>query len=237
MSDSIFQESGSSPEAVDQQTQEASNQQEVQNAEASQETDQFADLLSGIKSEDGRPKYSKVEDALASIPHAQAHISTLEGELDSLREQLKEQVRHQPPETPQEPQGFNEDQVAGLVDQVLSQREREAISQRNVGTVVSQLTDKFGSAEAADKAYRMKAEELGMSMTMMNSLSMESPSAVLSYFGNVGASAPAKTDEGTINTANIPQNQQAPKGSNPLLTGSMADMQSEWTRIKNELNL
>jgi len=71
---------------------------------------------------------------------------------------------------------------------------------------------------------------------MMNSLAMHSPNAVLAYFGTTGASAPTKT-EGSINTASMSHTQQTPKGKNPLLSGSMKDMQGEWSRIKSELGL
>ena len=234
---------GSTPETPDKENQVASNQQEEKVAEAPQ-NNPYADLLSTITSEDGRPKYAKVEDALTSIPHAQKHIQTLEGELAQMREQIKElamernqaEERHLETPQPQQEAGFGEDQVVGLVDKVLSQREQKVAQQRNVQQVVESLTGKFGSTEAADKAYRAKANEMGISMDMMNSLAMSSPNAVLAYFGTTGASAPSKT-EGSINTASIPSEPQRPKGNNPLLTGSMNDMKGEWDRIKKELGL
>jgi len=239
---SIF---GSTPEAD--QPQVASNQQEEKVAEASSpQVDPYADLLKTITAEDGRPKYSSVQDAISSIPHAQKHIQTLEQELAELRaakEQAAMETRmghmeesHLETQQTQQEVGLREDQVAELVNQTLSQREQAQVQQKNVSTVVETLTGKFGSTEAADKAYRQKAAEMGISLDMMNSLAMHSPNAVLAYFGTTGASAPTKT-EGSINTASMSHTQQTPKGKNPLLSGSMKDMQGEWSRIKSELGL
>ena len=235
---SIF---GSTPEAADQQPQVASNQQEGKRAEASSVIDPYADLLNGIRTEDGRPKYATVSDAINSIPHAQKHISTLETELNEMREKFRAMeerantaVGHLETQRSQQDANFGEDQVVGLVDRVLSQREQQANQQKNVQAVVSALTDKFGSTEAADKAYRQKAAEMGVNLDMMNSLAMHSPSAILAYFGTTGASAPTRT-EGTLNSANLPKGEQ-PKGKNPLLTGSMKDMQAEISRIYEQVN-
>lgn len=239
--DSIF--NGSTPESPP-ENQVASNQQEEKVAEASS-TDPYADLLRGITSDDGRPKYATVSDAINSIPHAQTHISKLERELAEMRdlvetkakeEQQYNQDRHLENQQNKQDASFGEDQVVGLVDRVLSQRETQQVQQKNVSTVVETLTGKFGSQEAADKAYRAKASELGISLDMFNNIASSSPKALLAYFGTTGASAPSKT-EGSINTATFNQQDSPKRGNNPLLTGSMKDMQGEWGRIKNELGL
>ena len=238
---SIF--NGSTPEAADQQPQVASNQQEVKTAEASAPSDPYADLLGTITNADGQPKYTSVSDAISSIPHAQKHISTLESELAEMRETMQQMAKEREewvqggrtesqPQAQEAPQ-WDETQVVGLVDQVLSQREKQAVQQKNVGAVVNTLTEKFGSTEAADKAYRAKAQEMGINLDMMNSLAAHSPNAVLAYFGTTGASAPSKT-EGSINTAAMPKTDPA-KGTNPLLSGSMKDMESEINRIAKQL--
>lgn len=239
--DSIFNENQSTAPAT--QEPVASSQQEEKTAEASA-TDPYADLLSGIQTEDGRQKYASIPDAINSIPHAQKHISSLESELSEIRRQLEEarsakemlnseNVSPQPDATPR--QQVKEDDLVGLVDQVLSQRESKQLAQRNVSTVVENLTSKFGNIEAADKAYRAKASELGISIEMLNELAATSPKAAMAYFGVTGASAPTKT-HGSVNTATLSQQPQEPRKANPLLSGSMKDMQAEWNRIKTSLN-
>ena len=236
---SIF--GGSTPAPETQQEEVASNQREEKQAEASTGGDPYADLLNTITTDDGRPKYATVSDAINSIPHAQKHISTLEAEMAEMREAMKamEEQRNtmaghlEATQSKKEP-AFEEDQVVGLVDRVLSQREQQQIQQKNVSTVVETLTGKFGSTEAADKAYRAKAAEMGINLDMMNSLAMHSPQAVLAYFGTTGASAPKHT-EGTLNTGSMPKVDPA-KGKNPLLSGSMKDMEAEIARIAKLLD-
>lgn len=234
--DSIF---GSTPDSPDQGNEVASNQQEVNKAEASN-VNPWADKLQAIKTEDGRPKYASVDDALNGLEHSQSHISKLESENNEMRELIKameermlSEQRHLENQRTQQEAALDENQVAELVNRTLSQRENQAVQQKNVQTVVSTLTEKFGSKEAAEQAYMTKAQEMGINMEMMNSLAMSSPNAVLAYFGSTGASAPRKT-EGTINTAGM-REQPASRGKNPLLTGSIKDMQSEVERIKREL--
>ena len=220
----------------------ATNQPVVKEAEAPS-ADPYADLLKGITTDDGRQKYATVSDAINALPHAQTHIQKLEVELAELREararELQEQTieRHPEPQPQNVPdvQAIDETQVLGLVDQVLSQREKQTIRDRNVQTVVQQMTEKFGSTEAADKAYNEKAQELGISLSMLNDVAASSPTAIMSFFGTTGASVPSKTI-GSVNTAGMSQNPKGgTKGANPLLTGNMKDMQAEIERITKNL--
>lgn len=218
----------------------ASNQQEEKQVEASP-TDPYADLLKSVVTEDGRQKYATVSDAINSIPNAQGHISKLESELKELREALAKEreeaakvVTPEPTQTSQDA-SIGEEQVVGLVDQVLSQREKQAKAIENRTAVASTLVEKFGSTEAAEKAYNQKALEMGIAVEMLNDIAATSPKAVLAYFEGASSSAPAIT-EGSVNTASMsfaPKEQ--PKGKNPLLTGNMSDMQAEWNRIAKTL--
>jgi len=221
----------------------APNQLGEKPAEASS-SNPYDDMLGKITKEDGQPKYATVSDAINSIAPAQQHISTLESELAAMREKMasmamETQVPAKESHLDNNPTyhegALGEDQVVGLVDRVLGQREQQQLSQNNAAQVIASLTEKFGTPQAADQAYRQKAVEMGISLDMMNSLAQHSPKAVTAYFGTTGASAPNKTS-GSINTASMSQAQPDVKKGNPLLTGSMKDMQSEWTRIKNSLN-
>lgn len=245
MTDSIFEGNNEAP--VD--NTEAPQTETPAETRSEVSSDPYADLLKGISTEDGRPKYATVSDALNSIPHAQKHIASLEEELAELRsnyestraaaekaKSLEETVANLQTKKEAPPQASDED-LAGLIDKVLHQRESESMKKSNVTNVVDALTRKFGDAAAADKAYRDKAAELGIGLDMMNSIAASSPKAMLAYFGETGVAAPSKTDTGTINTAAMPTTTKTERGANPLLSGSMADMQSEWNRIKKELNL
>ena len=110
---SIFNGSTPAPET---QEQVASNQHEEKVAEASS-GDPYADLLQGITSEDGRPKYATVSDALNSLGHSQAHIAKLEAEnarfreeFAAMEERMNAEKRHLEPQTVQQDAVLGADQ-------------------------------------------------------------------------------------------------------------------------------
>lgn len=248
MSDeSIFESS-----ATQDQVGAASGQQDDKAAEASQENP-YADLLKGITTEDGRPKYNSLEDAINSIPHSQKHISTLEQELKQLREEREALVREQENRKKVEdtmnavnaPKGeqsakpeLDKEELVSMIDQVLGQHKQQETAQNNVKAVVSALTEKFGDQDAAEKAYVTKAQELGIDVDILNNLAKSSPAAVLAYFGtSAPTGAPSKTT-GSLNTAGLNSSlKQSQRGKNPLLSGNMSDMQAEWNRIKQEIGV
>lgn len=162
-------------------------------------TNQFDDLLNGIKNDSGERKYKSVESALEALKHSQEHIPKIQGdnelltqEVESLKSQQakidnltdivsrlsapKEDVVNQPEST------FNEQDVAKLIQQQLTQNQAEASKQSNIKSVTETLSQSFGT-EAESKFYG-KAEELGMTREAFNELAGTSPKAVLAFFGN-----------------------------------------------------
>ena len=151
----------------------------------------FANQLAGIQSDDGRQKYVDVPTALASIPHAQEHIKSLNEKNAHLEQELakmqgmeevlkrmepqKQQVVEPPSNT-----GLNEEQTAQLVENVLSLREQKTIAQNNQTKVIEALTAKYG--EKAEEVYLNKAKELGVAETFLTEIALRSPEAVLAYF-------------------------------------------------------
>ena len=246
MSDeSIFENS-----ATQDQVGAASDQPDVKEAEGSQDNG-VADLLAQITTEDGRQKYNSLEDAINSIPHSQKHISTLEQENKKLKEAMEALQREQEnrkkvedtmdavkaPEQPQAKPEMSQDELVALIDQVMGQKKQQETAESNQATVANALLEKFGDRQAAEKAYIEKAKELDIPVEMLNEMARKSPKAALAYFGTAAPSVPAKTT-GSMNTAalsNAPK--QSQRGKNPLLSGSMADMQAEWNRIKQELGV
>lgn len=231
-------------------TQEAAPAPEgVKQPEAVQQpSDPYVDLLKTITSQDGRQKYATVSDAISSIPHAQTHISTLEQELQAerakaqeLQEQLEkaakmEDVLSQVAQnnTSESPSvEINEQQVMGLVEQFINNKEQQTSALHNQKEVASQLSQKFG--EKAEEAYNQKAQELGIDVSFLNDMAARSPKAVLSYFGGAVQSAPQKTPGSSINTASLDASSQPRATANPLLTGNTSDMQAEWNRIAEKV--
>lgn len=142
-------------------------------------------------------KYASVEAALASVPHAQNHISQLEQENQTLKQQLEEmQGKVQQATTAddilaqitasQKPDGDQPVQTAGLdeqaVLQLLEKREAAKRAEQNQTAVTKELVTKYGDETKAVEALQTKAEELGVDFDYMKELAARSPKAVLTYF-------------------------------------------------------
>ena len=185
-----------------------------------QTVDPFADLLGSIKNERGEPKYKDVQTALEALRHSQEYIPQLKSqkeetdaklaalavEVERLKniEQSVQQLTQQNDRAQGTPAavGLSADDVANLVNQTLSAKEKQAIASANINAVVSQVQQAFG--DKAGELFYTKAEELGMTKEQINNLAAQSPTAVLKLFGlehkpvqRTGAGAPPA---GSINS-------------------------------------
>lgn len=157
-------------------------------------------------------KYSSVEDALKSVPHAQKHISTLEQELAQVKaeldkrkttEQLLEEIKNSgiPQVATTTQNGIDHNTVQQMIAQTLSQAETEKTAKANISVVTSTFQTKFG--DKAEEFYIKLAKETGLSVQHLNNLSATSPSAVLKLAGlDSKPSVPTNTKPtfGSINT-------------------------------------
>ena len=137
-------------------------------------------------------KYSDINKALESIPHAQSHIQKLEQEMaemkakleaqSSVEETLKRFTSERAQETPtSQPLDLNE--VFSQFEERLSAREQQKVAQANIGEVVDTLTSHFGDKEKAEQSFINKANELGVNVQFLNDLAAKSPRAVYDLFG------------------------------------------------------
>lgn len=162
-------------------------------------------------------KYSSVEDALKSVPHAQKHISTLEVELAQVKEELTKRRTTEEllaeikssgipnVDTTTKP-GVTPDQIEQLVNQSLAQKEIQNKAKDNVNKVTSAFTEKYG--EKAEEIYIKIAKESGLTIKDLNNLAATSPSAVLILAGldpKRDTSVPAKVT-GSVNTESMRPN-------------------------------
>lgn len=162
---------------------------------------------------DGK-KYSSVEDALKSVPHAQKHIQTLESELATLKEELMkrrtteellDEIKSgvQPKENLQGVE-FDQDKLMQLVDQTLEVKERQRLAKTNASQVAAKFTEKFGTE--AETVYKSVARENGLSEQQLNSLAASSPNVVLKLAGLAEAkTAPVSKSSSSINTQTLNQ--------------------------------
>jgi hypothetical protein len=136
-------------------------------------------------------KYSTVEDALKSVPHAQKHISTLEADMIALKEELSkrktaqellDEIKSRDTHTEQPSvTGITEDKAAEIVKQILQKEEQSKKTTANIKSVTSAFAEKFG--EKAEAEYNKIAAESGLTVEALNRLSASSPSVVFKLAG------------------------------------------------------
>jgi hypothetical protein len=136
-------------------------------------------------------KYATAEDALRSVPHAQTHIKTLEGELQAARdelakrrtaEELLDEIKSgmKAPETPSG-NPITSDTVAQLVEQQLARQAAQQTAAQNARQVVDTIKATYG--DKSEEFYVSLAKDSGLSVDALNRLAATSPAAVLRLAG------------------------------------------------------
>jgi hypothetical protein len=173
-------------------------------------SDPFADKLKTIVNDNGQPKYESVDKALDALTASQAHIKKLEDEakareqeLQKSREEamrattLEEIVQRLAPKnkTPDDPlKTVNvEETIAKKVQDALGAQQQKATADAKGLVVRNALVNKFGDVEKTRDAIAAKAAELGMSVSALQSMSTQSPKAVLALFGVQAPASSAPT--------------------------------------------
>lgn len=179
--------------------------------------------LSQLTNENGEPKYKTPEEALKGAVHAQQHIKTLEEELAELRVKAQEgevfakvlEKLNGPVEKdeakPKAENSLSVDDVAKVVDQLLTQRTTESTRKQNVSTVTSKFKQLYGD-KASETLYG-KAEDLGFTKEGINELIASNPKAALKILGAEGGTPAPEADPivgGNVNAQNLGAKQDAP---------------------------
>jgi hypothetical protein len=137
---------------------------------------------------------------------ADGYIKTLEDQLAQMREDMKKQdyqaqileqlqnkatestaVNNEVPNnngdinTQNTTAAVDEETLKSLVEQTLTQREKDNTVQQNLSQVDKELESSFGTEAAA--TVQKKAQELGMSMDRLRDIAAESPSAFFTLIG------------------------------------------------------
>jgi hypothetical protein len=183
-------------------------------------------------------KYKTVEAAMAALPHAQTHISKLEQELATLREEvtkrrttqeLLDELKSGIPNGETAPhKEIDQDAVVKLVKQIVSQTETVKQHKSNTSTVVSAFKEAFG--DKAEEQYNKIAAEAGMSVGVLNELAKTSPLAVIKLAGlnkPVNITGKVKSD---VNTETFRTNSQEPLSAKVAKTNSTRDLVDAWRR-------
>lgn len=170
----------------------------------------FGEHLAKIKNEAGEQKYGDVVTALSALSHTQQHVKTLEEENERFRQEdvkakTMDEVLQQIEATKQTsvaPTSNTEldvEKMRNVTFDTIKEYEAQQTAAKNQTSVVSALVEKFQDQAKAEEAFNRKAEELGLSVQILNELSATSPKAVLEYFQISKESSPKPT-EGSVNT-------------------------------------
>lgn len=177
--------------------------------EPAQEGTAFLEQLVG----EGK-KYGSPEELAKAYVHADAHIKTLESDVDvykeqaaksqtldqaleELRKEKEAQVRPEDTTSVNTPNGLTEEQVRNILQDNENTRRREG----NLVFVEKEMTKKF-PGESAKKAVQEKAAELGVSVDYLQAMGAETPNVFLELFkvGTAPSTSPAPA-ETTVNPA------------------------------------
>lgn len=216
------------------------------------------ELLAAIKNENGEQKYADVEQGLKALIHSQEHISTVEAnykklaeEKQALEDKLKEastldevvnrlsasqagQVEETPTQSPPT-QAVDEEALANLVSNMISQRDENEKRRANRQAVQAKLVETYG--DKASEVLSAKAAEVGSTTEDLGKLAETSPQLVLNLFNGQGQPT-ANPSTSTINMSNVqptPEKLKAPEKS--LLVGaSTQDITDFMKQVKEEVN-
>ncbi len=185
-------------------------------------------------------KYATEQEALASVPNAQVHISNVETENADLRRQVEElstnstsletvleaiQQRTTPAETSQTSESVDAGSLQQMVEQVVDNRSVQSREQANIVAADRLAQEAFG--EDAQATVRAKAVELGVTVDFLMNTAKASPGA---FAKMVGAVAPAAevvvppTGATTVSTVN----------SDSLLTGNSVKDFAYYRKMEKE---
>lgn len=161
--------------------------------------DPFSDKLKEIKNEQGEQKYKDIDTALEALKASQEYIKELKAKTDATaqeKEQLRAELekmgsiddfvnRISPAAAPKDKNeatppvntGLSEEKVAELIQKQLQSAEQSSQQQKNLETVVGELSNVYGDKVA--EHIKQRAEELGTTPSELKELAKQNPKLAL----------------------------------------------------------
>lgn len=200
----------------------------------------FGESLSSIKNEAGEQKYKDVFTALEALKHTQNHVKTLESEnalfkqesvkaktMDEVLEQLKPTVNSQSDQTSSP--ALDVEAQRNVTLETIQQYEEQKKALANQREVEKALVGKYKDASKAAEAFVSKAEDLGLDVKTLESLSASSPKAVLQYFEITDSRVTNPIVTGSVNTDALNNSEQTPAIKKQIMFGaSSEDLITAW---------
>jgi len=243
MSDQLATETIFNTEPTQTQTPTEGGTVQVPAQEPTVSVDTYADLLQSIKADDGRQKYTDVTSALNSVAPAQEHISKLEVEMATLKEELGkrktaeeimstiESQAQSKPETPSA-QPVDLSQLESLVDTRFKAAESQKALDANTASVSSKMSEVYG--DKAEEMFYKAGTDNGLSMQALNQLAATSPKAALKLAGVGESQMPMLGKvQSSVNTEALLTDQTVVTPSAKVPVGATtADMVGAWRNAR-----
>lgn len=215
----------------------------TQETPAAPQSDPFADLLQGIRNEQGEQKYRDVKTALEALKNSQQFIEQLKNEkrdveareaaarveLEKMgtiddyvkRLQNKDANADAPKETPKGGEGLSEARLAQLLDERLTAREMQAVEAANRNAVEAELQKVHGDNAAG--FIKQRAKELGMSVNDLETLAKRTPNAALQLLGGTPKPSVAPSQGSIIPPREVPNDNPMPKWERGVAHGGLTN--------------
>jgi len=217
---------------------------------------QYADLLNGIRNENGQPKYDSLPKALEGLANAQQYIPQLKAELQqkeqelvSLRAELEKRAAVEDVVTrltsqnkdqedkglPPKSSGLDEQAVMQLVQDMLGKTKQADMAQSNQAQVQQALSSMYG--EKSRSVVEAKAKELGTTPAELGKLASQNPAMVLALFGSA-AKPSVKPTTGGLHLPSSYANERAAleRPTKSLLSGATSKEQAAYMqKVKEEV--
>ena len=190
-------------------------------------------------------KYATLDLALAALEPAQLHIDKIQAENAELRAsnekaraqediladwkaQISEQTPVPSPQVVSSPTQTPE-AIGMMVNQQMEAIAAKAAAKANTEEVTAAMTQHYGDAAKAEAAYIAQAAEMGLGVAGMNTLSAQSPKAVLKMLGITKQSSPAPTpSHGSVNTATLNPTSTPVARKSVMAGASHAEQKAAW---------
>lgn len=207
---------------------------------------EYEQMLSMIVNEEGKPKYTSIEDALKGAAHAQAHIANLERDMAELRANgentkkiedviasIKEgRTQEDPPAAPnsEADKSFTESDIQALVKNAVMDITTKSTQETNIKEVTGKFRELYG--EKASETLYSKADDLGMSKEDINSLIAKNPKAAFRVLG-IGDNKEVNKSpfNSNINTERF-QDKPTPEARSSMGYVSTKELTSNWLSVK-----
>lgn len=223
----------------------------TQGSEQEPTTSPYDELLQQIVNDEGKPKYSTVEEALKANLHAQQHIQTLEEEnskykqettrmeelLNSLQNESQAATQDKVATTTQsesptpEDTATQEEQLLAKLQARMSEQERQRTQEANKKQALEKVQSIYSDKSA--EYMKEKAASLGVSTDFLLNTAATSPQAFYSLVGlNNNQQSKSFNNSSSVNSTSFEtQPKQEYTGDNPLKTGRSRDAVALWNSL------